>query len=272
MKSIFSYTDYRAYLGDYFSEKKQSEKGFSYARFSKSLGLSSPNYSQLILHGKRSLTLSNAHYAADGLELNADERQYFEILVSLDEIKEPRHVRILKERMKRLQQSKPKTTQKIARASNELNQWYLPAILVYFAGKSENTKLENASRSIGICLEEVKEGLLFLLKKGFLKIHEKRYNDVSQILWTDRKGMNHSQINYLSKQLELSGLALKKSYDRGAKFGAHTITISYKELAWLADRFESLIETVVAESDAPENEEVLQINYQIFNLKHLEKV
>jgi uncharacterized protein (TIGR02147 family) len=258
-------------LKDQFLARKRDAQGYSYARFSKLLGLSSPNHSQLILEGKRSLTLATAHLAADGLALNEDERQYLELLVIQDGIENPKHLRILKERGRRLQRNKPKSTMKISRAGDELNRWYMPALLVFFAGKSETTDVADASEATGINVKDVREGLEILIEKGLLTVRGGRYAEAPQVLWTDRKGINKAQKTYLVSQIEQSRIALDRGYDRGAKFGAHTITVSSSELALIADRFESLVESIIVENDRPENEQIVQINFQIFNLKHLGK-
>lgn len=50
---VFEYLDYRAFLRDYYAERKQS-RGLSFRSFSKRAGLGSPNYLKLVMEGARS--------------------------------------------------------------------------------------------------------------------------------------------------------------------------------------------------------------------------
>lgn len=79
---IYEYVDYRKYLEDFYSYKKETDKTFSYAKFSLRSGLKSPNYFKLVKDNQRNLTNRNVHNFAKGLELkNNNEKSYFESLV-----------------------------------------------------------------------------------------------------------------------------------------------------------------------------------------------
>lgn len=267
MKSIYQYADYRNYLRDYYEARKKEPGGYSFARYSRLLRLGSPNYSQLILEGKRALTIANAHHCADALELNADERAYLELLVIQELLAEPKHRRLVKERMKRFQIAKPKRAEKNLRAGEELKNWYSLAVLVYFAGKPEEASHADAARAIGISESEVASSLESFIARGFLKREKGYYSQVEQMLWIDRKAMNAIQKDYIRSQLDRSVRAFERGYDRGAKFGVHTFTVPAADAARYADRIEALIESLVTEADHPQNSELMQINFQVFPVR-----
>lgn len=79
--SVFTFLDYRDFLSAFYSLKKRTEYGFTYAKFSKLAGIKSPNYLKLIKEKKRNLTDKNIFKFANALKLNDNETQYFEHLV-----------------------------------------------------------------------------------------------------------------------------------------------------------------------------------------------
>ncbi|MBN8556001.1 MAG: TIGR02147 family protein, partial [Deltaproteobacteria bacterium] len=54
--NIFSYLDYRRFLGDYYAENKKQNPSFSLRYFGQMAGLRSYNYLKLVIEGKRNLT------------------------------------------------------------------------------------------------------------------------------------------------------------------------------------------------------------------------
>ncbi|HLG19815.1 MAG TPA: TIGR02147 family protein [Bdellovibrionota bacterium] len=87
MKSIYAYTDYRAYLRDYYQEKKEQSRSYSFRYFARKANLDSPNYYKLVMDGERNLTHKNIRKFAKGLGLGERETLYFENLVYFNQAK-----------------------------------------------------------------------------------------------------------------------------------------------------------------------------------------
>src|SRR5688572_23947614 len=83
---VFDYLDYRAFLRDYYTERK-ARRGFSFRNFSKRAGLGSPNYLKLVMDGDRNLTNEMAARFAHALGLNSDSANYFVELVRFTQAK-----------------------------------------------------------------------------------------------------------------------------------------------------------------------------------------
>ncbi|MDC3250243.1 TIGR02147 family protein, partial [bacterium] len=82
--NIFEFYNYRNYLnkaGEYLKENLK----ISYRKISSEMGFSSPNYFQQIINEKRPLKLTNIPALAKLLELNAEEKKYFRLLVEYDQ-------------------------------------------------------------------------------------------------------------------------------------------------------------------------------------------
>ena len=87
MVSIFDYKDYRIFLKDYYLEKKQLIRRFSYRYFAKKAGIKGQSYLDLVIQGKRNLTKITLEKFSRALELNKKEASYFDTLVHFNQAK-----------------------------------------------------------------------------------------------------------------------------------------------------------------------------------------
>ena len=86
MRPIIEYIDYRECIRDYYEERK-ARKGFSWASFAESAGLSSPVFLQYVCEGKKNLGERTAPQVADAMGLAGFESTFFCKLVALDNAK-----------------------------------------------------------------------------------------------------------------------------------------------------------------------------------------
>lgn len=80
---IYTYTDYRTFLGDAFRRKKQTNPLFSYRVFSRIVGVKSPNYLKNIIDRKRSMGFELAGRVSSVFKLTDEETRYFMLLVKI---------------------------------------------------------------------------------------------------------------------------------------------------------------------------------------------
>ncbi len=78
---LYSYTDYRRYLKDYFTSQKEAVLHFSFRFFARIAGFSSPGFLKMVMEGQRNLSLSSINKVTKGLKLSQKESAYFEALV-----------------------------------------------------------------------------------------------------------------------------------------------------------------------------------------------
>lgn len=81
----FGYLDYRAFLRDFYNERKANGRGFSYRSFSRKAELKSPNYLKLVIDGERNLSADMAERFAAACGLDEDEARYFTDLVAFNQ-------------------------------------------------------------------------------------------------------------------------------------------------------------------------------------------
>lgn len=86
-KSVFEYTDYRQYLGEYYAWAKEHTRGFSHRSFMAKTGMSGPNYFKRVMEGVHDLTEKSIPKFCTALGLAETEANYFKHLVFFNQAK-----------------------------------------------------------------------------------------------------------------------------------------------------------------------------------------
>jgi len=87
MKEIFKYIDYRKYLADFYQEKKNTTRNFSYRSFAKTAGIKSPVFLKQVIDGQRNLTRPAIEKFMLALDLNNKKCVFFKNLVLFNQAK-----------------------------------------------------------------------------------------------------------------------------------------------------------------------------------------
>jgi uncharacterized protein (TIGR02147 family) len=87
MKLIYNYIDYRQYLADYYQEKKDTTRHFSYRYFAQRANIKSPAFLKDVILGKRNLTSDVTEKCIVALNLNKKEGRFFRHLVLFNQAK-----------------------------------------------------------------------------------------------------------------------------------------------------------------------------------------
>ena len=88
MKDIFKYIDYRAFLADFYQEKKKTTRFFSYRYFADRANIKSPVFLKQVIDGERNLTRTMIEKFISALNLNKKESVFFKNLVLFNQAKE----------------------------------------------------------------------------------------------------------------------------------------------------------------------------------------
>ena len=81
MPDIFTYTDYRKFLSDYYAERKAANPLFSYKVFSNLAKFPNKGFLYNVISGKKNLSKSSAVRLSEAMKLSAREAEYFDNLV-----------------------------------------------------------------------------------------------------------------------------------------------------------------------------------------------
>jgi uncharacterized protein (TIGR02147 family) len=82
MRDIFSYTNFRTYLKDYYKAQKRVNPEFSHRWFVRKLGLTTSNYVLSIMEGRRNLPQDISLRFSAHMGLKKKETLYFEHMVA----------------------------------------------------------------------------------------------------------------------------------------------------------------------------------------------
>ncbi|MDB5105459.1 MAG: hypothetical protein JWP91_3148 [Fibrobacteres bacterium] len=85
MESIFSYTDYRRYLADFFEERKRLNKHFSLRMLAERSGFKARDYLMRVMRGDRNLSLEGAGKLSLFFRFSEKQTEYFRTLVQFNQ-------------------------------------------------------------------------------------------------------------------------------------------------------------------------------------------
>lgn len=85
--SIFTYDNYRRFLGDYFDRQREQSKSFSLRFFAQKVGFKSHSFCDKVVRGERNLTLESVLKIGKAMKLPKVEVDYFQYLVLYNQAK-----------------------------------------------------------------------------------------------------------------------------------------------------------------------------------------
>jgi len=88
VQRIEFFTDYRQFLRDYYEERKQLSRSFSYRQFCLKADIRSPSLFLEVVEGRRNLTETSVVQFAKGLGLDAKDSHYFSTLVKYNQARD----------------------------------------------------------------------------------------------------------------------------------------------------------------------------------------
>lgn len=87
MQTVFSYTDYRRFILDWYEQQRKSATPVSYRRIAQAVGLNSAAHITMILKGKTSLPAASIDGFVTLMQLRKKEGDYFSLLVEYNQAK-----------------------------------------------------------------------------------------------------------------------------------------------------------------------------------------
>jgi len=254
----FAYLDYRVLLDAWFEKKKSSNPRFSHRSFANRVGERSPSFLADIIKGRRNLTPVRRDSVATIMELTPDERDWFELLVALDQAADLDERGRIWEKMagtKRFREARQLEGDSFA----YLTHWYYPAIreLVRRSDFVEDPKWIATALSPEITEDEAAEALRSLWTLGMLtRSEDGRPTQADGSIATPRQVAGLAAHNYHAGMLgrAVEGIRAFKSVER--HYVGVTVCVAEtqvpalkKELNWFASHLLDLCESC---EDAPE--------------------
>lgn len=267
--NVFEYLDYRAYLRDYYLERKSNEYGFSHRSFSKRAGLRSTNYLKLVMEGERNLTNEMAHQFAVGCGLKGTALDYFCELVAFTQSRSSGERNRCHERLARYKEFRAIHQLEAAQTAYH-STWYLPAIRELAGRPDFEPEPKWIARTLQpkISADEAERALGILLQLGLLIREDNgRVKQSAALVTTGPGPLGHHVVNYHRTMLERAAAAIDDIPRDEREISSLTLCVSQSVLLDLKERIREFRRELLqlAELGGPP-ERVVQLNFQLFPL------
>ena len=265
---IYTYTNYREYLKDYFEHRKSSDPKFSHRYLARRVGLSSPNFIMLVIQGKRNLTRSLAFKLSQEFEHTDRERDYFENLVGFAQAKTTKEKDSYFGRMITLRRrSNVETIEQ--HQYDYYSHWYNLAVreLVTYPEFKGNYDWLAKKVFPRITPAQAKRSVELLLKLGLIKKKGSKYERASTLLTTGPEVQSLGVANFHRSMAQQAANALDTVSGDERDITACTVNISKRGFADIRKAVAECRGKIlaIAEADAPADT-VYQVNFQVFPL------
>jgi uncharacterized protein (TIGR02147 family) len=266
---VYRYVDYRAWLRDFYADRKAHGRGFSYRAFSRKAGFASPNHLKRVIDGERNLSAEMAQRFADACGLDGKEALYFCELVGFNQ------ARTTEERQTRYEALASyrgfRRAQKLDIAHAEYHtQWYVPAIRELAASRGfRPDPAWIAQRMIPpITTEQAEQALSLLVQLGMLVYDaDNRLVQSESVVSTGAETSGVHIVNYhrtmMQRAIESIDLIPRSERD----ISALTLCVGTAELSRIKQRIQEFRRELVGiEGAGGRGEIVIQINFQLYPL------
>lgn len=268
--SIFEYSDYRVLLAERF-KFLQTAEGMSYRKFSAQAGFASPNFLQLVISGKRNLSIESCRKVAMGLKLNSREANFFELLVLANQSTIIHEKKRLTEKLIKLK------TAILPRKGNIANYdyykfWYnIPIREAFLVLGVANKKPEEIAAVFCTKLskKEVKEAIKLLLALNFLQKDAKGKITIAteEILKTSDFILSSLIASFHIQMLELAKKSILENHREEREIGGVTIALSQDGFAKVRELIKEFKAKALAIAENDKNKsDVYQVGFQLFPL------
>ena len=272
------YTDFRDYLNDFYKFKIETSssmvRAYSYATFSASANIKSPNYLKLIIEAKRNLSEDMIIKFARALELNKEQASELRALVLFNQAKEPllrnQYLKVLAEiRVK----AKIKNGEIEAKKYKQIPSWVSYALYALLDQQGveftvdvlfERLKSKATKDEIKSCLSKLEEN-------GQIEFNEdtKVYQKIKGA--SKEETLPVALVRKLQSEFIYLGLeSLFEDQTSDREFGALTMSLTkdeYQKLMFEVRHFRKKIyKDYLLKRESSKGEKLYQLNLQLFGM------
>jgi uncharacterized protein (TIGR02147 family) len=266
---VFEYLDFRAFLADFYAERKRHGRGFSFRAFSRRAGLKSPNYLKLVIDGVRNLSPAMAERFAQACGLEGDAARFFVDLVAFNQAatsieREKQYAKLTG--FRRYRQAHKLDVAHAAYYSA----WYMPAIRELCAAAEFRPDPDWIARQLvpPITRAEATRALETLLELGLVvRRADGGIAQTEALLSTgaETRGLHIASYHRGMMERAMAAIDLVSAAERD--ISSLTLCLSTGGLRLLKERVQrfrrELLELSAREQDP---EQVVQLNFQLFPL------
>lgn len=272
---VREYLDYRKFLKDFYSQKKENSNDYSYRVFSRMAGISSPSHLKMVMDGKRNLTHATLlkYKKAIGFKKKQDA-SYFDLLVNYNqELDHDKKVELFHQI---IQEKDKKGLSVLAQEQfNFLSRWHYVAVYVLVDChdfKSDFQWMASRLRK-KVTVPNIEKAVNDLIKIGLLEYDGNRGLRQSKgALDTPEEIQSMAVIPYHKNMINLATQFLDDGNWQDREFNGMTIPMNEETLHQLKDRIREFRKDIIGMTEKLENvNDVYQLNIQLFPLTEVQK-
>lgn len=264
--NIFQYEDYREILLTLIQNRKKQGLPFSYRWFSQRAGFTSPNILNLVVKGKRHLSMESADRVIEIFHLKKDEALFFKKLIEFQKAKSLSEKELYARELiqiKKYQNQFPLSKEQMEYYS----EWYnIPIRELFTLVDAPNSAEEISARLIpGISKVEADRALSKLLNLGFIQKAGSKIRLQTESLTTGSKFANFGVVSFHKKMMQLASEALDRFRAEEREISSVSIGLSQEKFEMAKKMIEDLRDQLMLLSEEDKNKNVIyQINFQLF--------
>lgn len=267
MPDILTYTEYRKFLADAWTERKAEDPRFSHRFIAQRAGFSSSAFFSRILTGDVNLTPSGALRLAEVFHLNHQETRYFEILVLYDQ------ARSQEERMHFLDRIATWRKSHVPQIDSSqiafCRDWKAVAVLetLDLVEHQDDHELLGKMMRPQIPGPEIEKNLRLLEKLGLARRDTAGVWRKTETFLTTGDAEAEAIDIFRQKTMELGIEAIDRFTREDRSISTLTLTLSKEAFERVRDKLRHLRREIleISRSDT-EADRVMQVNFQVFPL------
>ncbi|MEO6098346.1 MAG: TIGR02147 family protein [Fibrobacteria bacterium] len=275
MPDLFTYTDYRKFLKDYYEGQKAKDAKFSHRYFTMKVGFSSSGYFSDVLAGKKNLSGAFMLKFAKALKFSKEEEEYFLNLVSFNQGKTLEEKNRYYEKMMTSGKAKVKVDVLEPEKYEYFSKWYYSAIreLLHYLPFEGDYKALARTLDPPISAKDARKAIELLDGLGLIKRHQNGlWRPTNENLTLGGRFDAMHVANFHHNTLELAIRALDAFPGEMKGFSTLTLPLTGDKVrkAKLAIKNLRMYLLALAENGS-QADRVYQFNFQLFPVTRIEK-
>ncbi|MBN2035097.1 MAG: TIGR02147 family protein [Chitinispirillaceae bacterium] len=267
MIDLFCYTDYCAYLRDFYEENRKKHPFFSYRFFGSKLGVDAGNLVKII-QGKRHLSSAGVKKFIEYAKLSGREAKYFETLVLFKKAKREQENKVLFEKLMAIQRIDPYRLEPMQ--YEFYREWYHTAILalLHTAPFNGDYKALGAATRPAISAKQAKESCELLMRLHLIrKERDGRLVPTNNVITTGEHWKSIAIRSFQEQSLKLAAEAFDRFRPEERDISTVTIAVTREDLEEIKKITSEYRRTVLQIASASDRaDRVYQLNIQLFPL------
>ena len=269
MESVFSYTDYRSYLRDFFAEKKRINPRFSLRMLAERSGFKARDYLLRVMKGDRNLSRAGADQLSNFFRFSEKQAEYFRLLVQFNQADTGLEKEELYRRLAEIQ--KYGAHQRLRQDQFEyLSAWYHSAIRSLLPVLSPGGDWEETARLLDPPLtpKQARDSVELLLRLGLLERDGRgRYSVAHKALSTGDEVASIAVAGFHKATMDLAKRSIERHPSTARDISGVTMSVSQAGFQRIKSEIQACRKRVMAIASQDSGEDmVYQLNLHFFPL------